>query len=348
MDTIELLQLSNWVEREINQKQVIARLTELYNIIQQNIQPNRAKQPFESQKNSVITLLKSIPLDDLTQEQRAFLDKMGMLDNLGSVGADNIENILEKNAIDPATAAQKIQSKVQQLTTAINKNTQIRSGLDGCVTVPESARNEIVLRVYFEKEASIQNVSDLKEWAGIWFNIARGITMVHGSSPETVKVVGASKGSIIIELAVAMLVAKTISKIMQMALKVVERSLDIAKKAEEVRALRLANDQVANSIKEEADKYRQEGVGEITANITSEIKIDREKEGDKITALNTSINELVKFLQKGGELDYVLPEDQPSGETEEGNTNIQEMKQLRETVRDIKKLESKVKQLEHH
>ncbi|HKU17883.1 MAG TPA: hypothetical protein VJP80_01280 [Candidatus Saccharimonadales bacterium] len=347
MDTIELFQLSNWIEHEINQKQIIARLNDLYNVIQQNTQPNRGKQPFENQKDVVISLLKAVPLDDLTQEQRAFLEKMGLLANLGNSGADDIANVLEKNAIDPATAAQKIQNKIQQMTAAINKNNQIKTGLDGCISIPEAIHHEIVLRVYFEKEASIQNVADLKEWAGIWFNIARGITMIHGDSPESVKVVGASRGSIIIELAVIMLVAKTISKIMQMALKVVERSLDIAKKAEEVRGLRLTNDQLAKSIKDEADKYRQDGVAQITATIISEIKIDKEKEGDKITALNTSIGELVKFLQKGGELDYLLPEDKSAGDAKDGDVDLNELKQLRDTVRDIKKLELKVKQLEY-
>jgi hypothetical protein len=104
------------------------------------------------------------------------------------------------------------------------KSEQIKTGLTDCVFEEEyEAENEILMRVSFTGNAPMSNVADFKSWGNIWYDIGRGISMAHGLSPEDIKIVGATKGSIIIELAVIASIATTTSGIILAALKVAEK-----------------------------------------------------------------------------------------------------------------------------
>jgi len=144
--------------------------------------------------------------------------------------------------------------------------------------------------------ATMANIKDFKNWGNIWYEIGRGIAMAHNLSPEDVKIVGATKGSIIIELVVVAAIATTASRIIISALKVAEKVLDIRKKAEEIRGLRLKNEQLANDIEKEAEEEKKSGIEEITANTVKQLKLKKEGEGDKVKALDTAVKDLVSFI----------------------------------------------------
>ena len=158
--------------------------------------------------------------------------------------------------------------------------------------------NEILMRVTFTGQAKMGNIKDFKTWDNPWYDIGRGIALAHGTSPEDIKIVGATTGSIIIELAVVASIATTASGIILAALKVAEKVLDIKKKAEEIRGLKLTNDKLAKDLDEAADTEKAKGIEEITVTMIKKLSIKKTGEGDKVKALETSIKNLVNLLSK--------------------------------------------------
>jgi hypothetical protein len=173
--------------------------------------------------------------------------------------------------------------------------------------------------------------------------------MVHGMAPEDVRVVGATKGSIVIELAVVYGIAQTISAIILKALHVAERVLDIRKKVEEIRGMRLANDKIARDLEDEAQKEKDKGINEITVQVIQELGKDPEKEGDQVNALDTAVRDLVDFIEKGGEIDCLIPEEKGTGNGEANGDDERgpQVRKLRIAFEEIRALEAKLKQLEH-
>src|SRR5690606_23216206 len=129
-------------------------------------------------------------------------------------------------------------SKVGKLETAITENFEIDEEED---EIPDDS---VLMRVYFQNDVSIDNLTDFKKLSAMWYDIGRGIAMAQNMSPEDFNIIGAKKGSIIIEMAVAVGLATTVSKILLEALKVADRYLDILKKVQEVKGLKLANKQI--------------------------------------------------------------------------------------------------------
>lgn len=225
-----------------------------------------------------------------------FLSHLGIAQAVGEEGINKIEDILYKNVIDVATSAQKLQEILQKVSQGITKSNQIKEGLSGCVVEEEyETENEVLMRVSFTGHALMSNVTDFKSWGSIWYDIGRGIAMAHNSSPEDIKIVGATKGSIIIELAVVASIATTTSGIILAALKVAEKVIDIRMKAEELRGLKMKNDKFAKDLEKEAENEKKAGIEEITGSVAQEVGI-KDGEGDKLKALDTAVKNLVNFI----------------------------------------------------
>lgn len=332
MNVSELYDLTSWISEEIEGAQVLQKYQMLQAIIQQNLQPNQTSKPFENEKEDLITALRGVPLGRLTRDQVDFLEQLRIADTVGEFGIAELEDILYKNVIDMATSVQKLNEIISILNSGIAKSNQIKAGLSGCLVEEEyESKDEVLIRVNFSGDAAISNVKDFKAWANVWYEIGRGVAMAHDSAPEDIKVVGATKGSIIIELAVVASVATTVSGIILAALKVAEKILDIRKKAEELKALNLSNKKLAKDLEAEADKEKLNGIREITINISKKLNIDTAKKGDVVNSLDVSVKNLVDFVEKGGVVDFVAPDDDVGEDSEQYvdlNLNFQEIRRL--------------------
>ena len=342
MNVSELYQVTNWISQEIEAVQIPQLYSALHQILQLNSQSS-AKQPIETHKDNLINALANVNLSRLTKDQLSFIRELNLADAIGVEGINEIENILYKNVIDIATASQKIQEIYIKVSEGVTKSNQIKAGLSHLnITEAYELENEILMRVTFTGNAKMANVKDFKTWGNIWFDIGRGLAIVHNATPEDIKIVGAAKGSIVIELAVIASIATTAAGIILAALQVAEKVLDIRKKAEEIRGLKLENNKIAKDLDEAAEQEKVLGVTQITNNITVQLKINERGEGDKIKALDSAIKNLVNFISEGGEVDFVMPKSEENTENE-SKTN----KELRVAFQEIRKLENKIALLEY-
>lgn len=343
MNVSELFSLSKWIVREIVNTQLPAKYQALISILQQYAQPNVQKQPFEVQKNDLIETLRAVPLDQLTKDQLDFLELLGIAHFVGEEGIALIEDVLYRNIIDVATSAQRLSQALQSVNNGIAKSAQIGTGLIDCVIDEEyESKNEVLMRISFTGHALMANVTDFKAWGDVWYDIGRGIAMAHDLTPEDVKIVGATKGSIILELAVIASIATTTSVIILAALKVAEKVLDIRIKAEDLRGLKLKNDKIANELEAEAANEKKAGINDITTAVVAQLKLKKDSEGDKVKALDTAVRNLVNFIEKGGMVDFILPQDEETPVNEGGNNE-----ELRVAFQQIRQLEKKLVLLEH-
>lgn len=346
MNVSELYNLTEWVQSEVVNEQIPDKYQQLQALLQQNTQPNQQNTQFDSQKEELLSALRAIHTTSLSNDQVSFLSKLGIEQLIGKAGADAIEDILYKNVIDVATAAQKIADRTQALNEGISKVTQIAEGLSGLVeSEEEDVTDGVLMRVSFLGDASMNNVVDFKKWGETWFNIGRGIAQAHDAAPEDVRVIGAAKGSVIIELVAVAKIAGTVSGIILSALLVAEKVFDLKKKAAEVRLLNLQSKKLATEIEKAAEDEKNAGITVIIREQTKLLKLKANGDGDKISALEKSIADLVNFINDGGEVDFVAPEEENDDEDEVVDDGFI---QIREQAENIRRLENKLKLLENN
>ena len=346
MNVSELFTLTEWVTEKIEKAHISQKYKTLHSVLTANAQPNQQKQAFEAQKTDLFISLEAITYDHLTKEQMEYLKMFSIAPYIGSEGKSLVEDILYKNLLDISTAIIKIQEIMIKLDQGLNKIKQIKTGLSGILVVEEfEASQDVLLRISFKGDASINNIKDLKTWGNTWFEIGYGVALAHDLPAEEIKIIGASKGSIVLELVVACAIAKTVSTVILSALKVVERILEIRKKIEEIRELKLKNDLAASELEKAAKEEKENGTENIVKSIVSLLKLSiKEKEGDKEAALSKAIANLVTFIENGGNVDFVLPNiNKQSDKYEE----LPDFSELRNAFSEIRALEERLLLLEH-
>ncbi len=349
MQISELLKLTKWYKDIIVAEQIPTKYQQLFNGMNQNVRANnnQPRQPFEAQRENLFKSLKKVTLNKLTLEQIKFLEQLGIKELLGTEGINNIERILLENNIDIATATKKIGEFNTKITQANQVLTEIDTTLSKSFSVKddEILDDSVMMRIYFQDESAINNISDFKKLAATWYDIGRGIAMSQNKSPEDFKIIGAQKGSVIIELAVVAGIATSVSTILLKGLKVAERVIEILKKVEELKKMKLSNKKIELELTKEAELEKKNGVSKILDSTISELGLDTSKDGDKITSLEKAITKLIDFTQNGGAVDFVQPNGEQADEDSDNGVR-NEILQLKNNVQEIRKLENKIKMLE--
>lgn len=348
MQIEELYELTEWINTAIVDAQIVPKYQQLHGILSRNAQPNQQKQPFEDQKKQLIDALSAVPLDKLSTSQVNVLGELGVSEVLGSDGVALVEDVLYRNAIDIANAAQRINECVSKLNEAVQWAQQEKALLDK-IFAPDSVdvtEGMVLMRVRFAGDASVGNLTELRDWSKTWWEIGRGLSMANDQSPETISVVGASKGSIVLSLLTTYGIAKTTSGIILAALRVAEKYYDIKRKAQEVRALEIQNNDAEKALEKAAEDHKKSGVEAIVKQTIKELGLKPNTEGDKVNELTSATKKLVEFVTKGGEVDFVNPDtepEEPGGESGQANVAGAE---LRVKFQEVRKLERQVRQLE--
>ena len=353
MNVTELFQLAQWITTEIENKQIPQKYQNLINIIDENIrqnrQPNIPKKPFALERETLLNALEEVPLNQLTDEQLNFLDKLKIKSNLGVAGAEKIEDIFYKNVVDEQTILNRTRDALNQLNAGIQQSNQLEGILANCVT-PEKyeLEDKVIMRVNFSGNVGIYNVKDLKDWSEKWYNISYGITTANECSAESVEIIGTTKGSIIIEFAVAGSILTSFKLVISNVLKLIKEVYELKILIEKFKNwkiknshMELAYEKLSKDYEDTYAKAKDDGIEKIVNDESTRLDLSPEAgQGDKIIALRKSIGTILDFVEKGGEVDFF----NPAGKAGSGD---EQQKKLSREFAEIRELENQIKQIGH-
>ncbi len=338
MNITELLNLTTWIQQEIVANKILDKYQGLYSALV-HVRNRRVGQnypPFETKKNDLIKALKSIKTNNLTQEQLAFLTHLNIGNYIGKNGVDNVENIFHEDGISVPIHIDKIQHIIRQIDTGINKSNNIKKVLSDCPIQEYELENEVLMRVYFSNNSGIANVTDFKHYGKDWHDIGRGIAMVFNKAPEDIKIVGANKGSVVLDFSLLIEIAGAFATIVFGTLKVIKDVYDIKIKRKELEHLNLDNTIATDALSKNAEKRRKDGVKIIMQELIEKHKLDVNAEQTK--TLENSVKKLLNFTDNGGSVDFI----EPISADNESVKNLE----MRDIVPKIRQLAPKVRELE--
>jgi len=323
----------------------------LHGVLSNNAQANAQKQPFEEQQNNLIGTILEVPVEQLTRAQENVLEVIGIRGAVSIEGRMQVEDILFRNQLDIANAAEKIQEIIQAISNGIQWNRQTKTQLDlinADHLIQATEPGEVLLRVKFTKDASIDNVVEWSEWSDAWLEIARGISMATGGTPEDVRIIGASRGSFVLDLVSVAGFAKAVSYILKEVLDRVQQLVEIKKAFEEVRGLKIENNKAALELEQAIAEHKEKSIIEVTEKSVAKITEDVEMNGEDVSVLKRAIKRLFEFFDKGGEVDVRVPEPEitldENGEEITGDGEV-ERAELASLVEDIRRLENQIKKI---
>lgn len=344
MDIRELEKLAVWYGEHFD------RIGPVYQALIAPIQHNATqpqKIPVEEPLNELIRHLRRMDFEVLSIEQLKLLDRLEVSPYIGQEGADHADAIVRTANYDPNTANAK-------LIEALGKLGNVRSYLDHFLQSlsqlelrnQEEDSDFITIRVSFHNEASITNMAEWKRSATDWYDIIRGIAMLRDEAPEDIKVVSATKGSIILTLAAGAAVTELLARIAKHITGTAKDVLELAHSREELKQKKMLTKVMAD----EFDRITAEKKANTVQEIVGEFQeVLGDSAGDKLTALTKSVEKLLKFNEKGGTVDFVMPENEDEVDEDEAPTAAPSgMLAAKRAIQDYQEVREQVKLLSHH
>ena len=344
MNIRELFTLLEWIDEHVKQSDIVEHYQMVQEILERHAQPNQPRQPFLLEKVGLIKALEGIPLNTLIDEQIVYLDRLGILTNIGDAAISAVKEILTENALDPATAANKIGNMVATLSDGLKRSENLRANLEGLAQPIKRVERETIVRVKFDGDARITNIANLRLWANNWYDIGYGIARFNNTAPENIRVTGTDHEPFIVELAMNHTYALQILNILYGSLKSVEKVYNLRFYQDYIgrqRVKQVTTVMIKEQLEEEITSEKEEYVERIFRSITKEVAIPS-GEGDRAIHLRKCIRNLMDFIDKGGKVDFILP---GLNMTEDYGRFDPKMQKLITRIEDYRRFEREVKTL---
>ena len=336
MNIEEPYRLAEWFNEY--HRQLVKLYNGLLGPLQHNAtQPN--KQPIEDQLAELESFVGSISFEELSLQQISVLTSHGLDRYIGPQGAEFIRTTIRTSDYDPATAVQRTTeaietiNRVQSILQAYQKSVDALDP-EGEAIEDETSGDRITIRVGFQDEAAIRNVSDWRDAGKDWYEIIRGLALAAGESPEDTKVIGASSGSIIVILAGTATVTTLLAVISKNVCGVARNIIDVRAETENLRQKKILTRAMENELKKVEKKHSDSALTTIMAELKGKFKL---KDGEVVNALENSISKLLTFAEKGGNVDFVAPEgpDDAEGSGDDGSKTQTALAEARDAIHEF-------------
>lgn len=321
METTELFRLGEWVQHEIVERNIPGHYDSLIAVLNQNVKRanNQAFNSFEAQKQKLYEELALIDISGLTLSQIHILKTVGLYPVIDAPGIAQLDEIFI-NTLDIAHVLQRVGEMKNSLAQGLGQINQINAALAPLIDEDEVHLpvDKVLTRVIFEHDAGITNISELKGWSSKWFDIGRGFAVANGHTPEDVEVIGAARGSIIIELALLATSAYPIAKAINIILDSMVKYKEFQLKSIEVRNMKAETPDLSSDFEQDAVRWEERADAlkqEIIGSVVEEVKqyFDNYQDDNK-AELRSAVKSLVEFLSKGGDVDCVITEEDDDDE----------------------------------
>ena len=333
MDVNELGRLADWYIDHFS------TLNQLYSNLISPIQHNASqpnKQPVEGHLEELLAYLEDVSFEELSLQQLKLLNELGVDIYLGREGSAFVEGVIRTSEYDPATAAERLGEAVARLNETNAGFIQYRKSLKTLLLAPDDETEEadtIIIRVGFQNEASIKNLTDWKDSAKDWYDIIRGLALAADEAPEDTKIIGASNGSIILTLAGTLTITTLLALISKNIASVAKEVIGIGNQIEDLRAKKWLNVAIERELRKKEESTKGVALRDIVKLIKKRMP---DLDGEKVTALEGSIKKLLSFNEKGGNLDFVAPQGvAEDGDDTDGNEeNFNPLKEVQTMIRE--------------
>lgn len=352
MELLEIYNLQAWADEEIVKRELIQKYSALQQALQQNSQraQNQPPIPFNEQKKFLLEALNLVNIFGLSNPQLDVLKTINIINHIGTEAADDIKIMMTEHASDLAYLAEQINKYQAELQQGLQKISAIATSLEPIINNKDLVipKDQILTRVTFKNEASINDINDLKIWTMRLYHITRGLSIACNKPVEEVKVIGASNGSLIFSLVLGRYIASILTKTLKEIFQCMSEYQNFKTKSHEAELAALKKDKFEQDYlddkercEERMGRVKQQVIDDLFNNIKAEVP-DYQDTNDG--ELRKSVKDLVELISKGGDVDPVIPPVVKTEDEDETEENIE----LNESLEDLRQDYIKLTELKHN
>ncbi|EPN3064846.1 hypothetical protein ACTWWB_000633 [Vibrio fluvialis] len=360
MQISELLHLREWFLTKVVNAEIIQKYSGLHEVLQHNINVQTAPanqrqrsplKPYESELSALSEALKAIDFSALTLAQENVLENLKIKNIIGVEGSNKI-NEVALNSLDIVSFNKYCTDSVTLLNAANSKLTELYKHITSIFTDEEfeadfDSNKEVMLRLHFQGNSSINDVNLFNAWGKQWKFIIDHTGEPFNVSAQDVRVVGASKGSVILELIVeATPYALVFASLVNWSLDTISKVYAIKQQRVDIESSQLDNKakkKIIDILDSEEMNYKNESIDNKVKEIIDNLPNGPDSiNGDTESKMRSAVKKLLNFIEGGGSIDIVADN---KNSDESGEDISDSIMQLKKSFEDARVIEDKLKAL---
>jgi len=334
-----IIEIFDFIKKEIESKQIIAKYELLLAVIKKNTSSSNKDLSNELAEviNSLILAQNEIePVDWSYSKYRLYLD----LDKdclTGKRAVLTLNSILDSNQGNPLAIGKEIKKIIGSINNVLNAKTDPLKLLS-CFSATENARSEMtLLTLFFEGKTSVNTINDIERYSRIWDNIIRDfaiLTMQNDCKPVIESI---DKKSMILQIANGDKIVESLSYGTAKIIDTYSKILRIRKLQLEAIQMVL-NTEIRDLLEEEISNTIHETAQNVVMDLMEKNNWDNLPARDEaFNNVNKSLKLILDFIEKGGKIECQLTNN--TTEITERNklllTAYQLVNEIDETVEEI-------------
>ena len=301
-----IIEIIDFIKKEIESKQIIARYEKLLAVIKKigsNPDKDHSEELAEA-RNSVVTAQNETePVNWSYSKYRIFLelDKDGIL---GKRAVQTLNSIFDLNQANPAGISKEIKKIVGNINRVLSTNTDALQILS-CFSLSDSGNSEkALLTLFFEGKTSVNTIHDIERYSRIWDSIIRDFAILTMQDECESVVESIDKKSMIIQITKGDKILESLSYGTGKIIDTYSKILRIRKLQLEVAQLEL-NNSIQELLEEEITITINRTSGEVVTELLEMNEWKNQPGKDEVYGnVQKSLILIFDFIEKGGKIEF--------------------------------------------
>lgn len=323
MEVRELYELSVWFDKHISQAGLIDRIARSAIVMQSN--NNETFSLYKTYGDQLIVPFSRVPIQELTKEQQNILRRLDVIALLGTNASSYFSN-----AFAESHSYKEISNIIaygrSSLLEAKELLDPMLSTLPELVDVEEEKAETPIgyasLRLTFQDDAAISDMSKFELWAKKWHLIGRGFALATNKKTQDIKIIGAGNGSIFLDilgnLETINLIGEATNHLLDIGLKIAEAyglyaGVKELKERMPTKEAKEAAEPMVQAAKKEFEDKKSTLYTEAAEQILSQHNTPKEH----VAALARALRELDGYIKLGGDISYLSIGCEPDSESDD-------------------------------
>ena len=319
MDVYEIMDLAEWFNGKY--EQLHSGYEPLLNVFRHNAS-NQDKLPIERHLLDLQGTLEACDMSHLTNNQAEILINLNVLSRIGPQASKKWGDRINEIGYDEAIVANELEGAINSLSSAqqaLGELVRVFRKTGVKIKAPELPDDHLIMSVQFFGKTEVNSIADLEIQSKQWTHIARGIAVAAGYQFEDLNLVGVTKRSpLVVDFAMA---AELINIIVTILKDIEESMLIILKIRNHLQSLtqdKLIDREISESLKKREEEAIENAHETVLKNAKGRLKGKIPQTASN--GLAKAIQQLLKFSQDGGAIDFKNPKG--IGSDEDGEAEV--------------------------
>jgi hypothetical protein len=335
-----IIEIIDYIKKEIDSKQIISRYEQLLAVIKKiGATPDTdLSAELTEARTSVISALNDTEPQNWSYSKYKLLLELDKDSIIGTRASQTLNSIFDANQANPPKIAKEIKKLIESIKKIVDSSSDALLILSNFSSPVSSLANRSLLTLFFEGKTSVQTINDIERYTRIWNGIINDFAFLTMQTECQPGIESIDKKSIVLNIPEGDKILEALSYGTGKVIETYDKILRI--RVLQIEVIKLAlNEEIKELLEEEITIIINRTSGDVVNELMRMNNWENRQGNEELfSKVQKSLKLVLNFIEKGGKMEFLLSNSNPE---------IDERNKMLVSVYDVvNEIEAKVKEID--